>query len=74
MSTPPNGPHGDIDRRIQALAERHEALTQSLELVARIMQDNERQFNERFQKTEKQLDRILGVVEKLANVAQSHER
>jgi hypothetical protein len=51
MSTNPNSPN--IDQRI-------EALTQSLELLSHIMQENERKFNERF-------DKLLRIVE-------SHER
>ena len=34
-----------IDERIERLTERHEALTQSVELIVRTTQDNARQIN-----------------------------
>lgn len=40
----PNPPNGErklsVDERIEKLTERHEALTQSLELLSGLMQDN----------------------------------
>lgn len=35
-----------IDERLERLTERHEALTQSVELIARTTQDNARQISE----------------------------
>lgn len=57
MSIANNPPNGKDPRSID---ERITALTESLELVSHIMQENERLFNQRF-------DKLLRIVE-------SHER
>jgi hypothetical protein len=36
-----------IDERLEKLTERHEALTQTVELTARMQQDNEKRYEER---------------------------
>jgi hypothetical protein len=42
----------DIDDRLDRLVERHEALSQSLELIAAMQRDGERQFKEERAQTE----------------------
>ena len=54
------------DERIDALTERTEALTQSVELLSRMHQDNEIQFQGYF-------DRLTRVMESLAIVVQDHD-
>ncbi|MGA8028625.1 MAG: hypothetical protein WB992_15890 [Bryobacteraceae bacterium] len=61
--------------------ERIEALTHTVELLAQMHLDNERkhderlrQTDERLRQTDERLNRIVGVVEKLAQIAESHER
>jgi len=56
----------DIDDRLQRLTERHEALSQSLELMQHMQQENQALFNARFGK-------VTDALEKLAAIAQSHE-
>lgn len=43
--------------------ERIEAITQTLELVARIQQDNEKQWNRRAAKTDERIDELLHIAE-----------
>jgi di/tripeptidase len=49
------------------LDERVEALTHTVELMAQMRTDDERKYEERFH-------RILDVVERVAEIAESHER
>jgi di/tripeptidase len=49
------------------LDERLEALTHTVELMAQMRTDDERKYEERFH-------RILDVVERVAEIAESHER
>jgi hypothetical protein len=55
-----------IDERLERLAERHEALAQSLELMAAMQQAEEKRAAERGAKTDQRISRILDVVEKMA--------
>jgi hypothetical protein len=57
----------NIDRRLDRLTERHEALTQSVELM-------HRDWEERWRQTQELVDRVVGPVDKLVQVAQMHER
>ena len=56
-----------IDERLNRLTERHEALTQSVELLVH----SQREAAER---TEAVLARVIGVIEDLARIVQSRER
>ena len=60
----------DIDQRLDKLTERHEALTQSVELIARMQQKNE----EAHQKNEVLLAHVMESIGSLARIAQAHER
>ena len=51
----------DIDQRLDKLAERHEALTQSVELIARMQQKNE----EAHQKNEVLLAHVMESIDSL---------
>ena len=62
-------PKMTIDERLEKLTERHEALTQTVELIAA---DN-RQTAQRMGKLVDSIDRLAGVVETLANTVRSHE-
>lgn len=64
-SNNPNLPN--IDQRL-------EALVQSVEPMARMMQDNERRSEERLNRIDGRIDRMLDGIEKLTHVAESHER
>ena len=62
------------DERLDKLTERHEALTQSLELLSHLHQDGERRLQELGTKTDARLDKLLGIVERLTAAVESHER
>ena len=52
----------DIDQRLEKLTERHEALTQTVELIAHMQQQNE-----------VLLGHVLESVDSLARIAHAHE-
>jgi|HubBroStandDraft_1064217.scaffolds.fasta_scaffold07161_2 hypothetical protein len=54
--------------------ERLEALAQTVELIAHIQQAEEKRAAERDAITGPRIGRVLGIVEKLADTAQNHER
>ena len=69
------------EERLDKLIERHEALTQSLELLSHLHQDGERRLQELADKmqelgakTDARLDKLLGIVERLTTTVESHER
>ncbi len=73
MSTA-NNPTPNIDQRL-------EALTHSVELLAQMHGDNERNHEKRFQQVEKRfqqleslMQRVVTISESLANIAGDHER
>jgi archaellum component FlaC len=56
----------NIDERLERLAERHEALTQTVELMAAENKDRDSRLT-------KHLSQIVVSIEKLVHVAESHE-
>jgi hypothetical protein len=52
----------EIDERLEKLADRHEALTQAVELLAAMYQQNE-----------KRLTQVLDAINRLANIAEAHD-
>jgi len=58
-----------IDERLEKLTERHEALTQSVELLRIAQGENERRFKE----TDSRIRQVAEVVSDLARIATSHE-
>ena len=51
-----------IDERLEKLAERHEALTQAVDLLAAMLQENERRMAQ-----------VLDTINRLANIAEAHD-
>ena len=51
-----------IDERLEKLAERHEALTQAVDLLAEMLQQNERRMAQ-----------VLDAINRLANIAEAHD-
>ena len=51
-----------LDERLEKLADRHEALTQAVELLASMYQQNERR-----------LAQVLDAINRLANIAEAHD-
>jgi len=58
-----------IDERLDKLTERHEALTQTVELIAGMQKENEKRYAE----TEKRFGQVLDLITQLGNIAESHE-
>ncbi len=52
----------NIDERLIKLAERHEALTQAVDLLAGMLQENERRMAQ-----------VLDAINRLANIAEAHD-
>ena len=51
-----------IDERLERLAERHEVLTQAVDLLAAMLQQNERRMAQ-----------VLDAINRLANIAEAHD-
>ena len=51
-----------IDERLDRLTERHEALTETVEIIASMQRENE-----------EHLEKLMTIVEKLAEIVTSHE-
>ena len=64
----------NIDERIEKLTERTEALTQSVELLSHMHQDNEKKYTAMFEQLASQQERILSITERLTNVAIDHSQ
>jgi hypothetical protein len=60
----------NIDQRLDRLTERHEALTQTVEIIAGMQKKNE----EAHQKNEVLMARVVESLESLARVAHAHEQ
>ena len=60
----------NIDERLEKLAERHEALTQTVELIAAMQRDNDA----RFAQVTRNFETVLDSIKRLENIAAAHER
>ncbi len=60
----------NIDQRLDRLTERHEALTQTVEIIAGMQKKNE----EAHQKNEVLLAHVMESIESLARIAHAHEQ
>jgi hypothetical protein len=61
------------DERLDRLTERTDALTQSVELLALLHRDYEAKAEERAIKMDGNMERIIGLIEKMANMVGNHE-
>jgi len=61
-----------IDERLDRLTERHEALTQTVELIAAMHRDNEKEFNRRFEENEKRFAKVTEHLSALVRIAEFH--
>lgn len=64
----------NIDQRLDRLTERHEALTQTVELIATMHKDLEQQAALRSAETDRRFAETLQFINKLAHVAEAHEQ
>lgn len=69
-----------IDERLERLTDRHEALTQSVELMVtenrerdRRLAEMEERWDERMGKLIGTVEKLVGTVEKVAQIAANHE-
>jgi hypothetical protein len=64
-----------IDERLGKLTERHEALSQTVELIAGMQRENEKLFreNERFALVTRNFEVVLDSIKRLENIAVAHE-
>jgi hypothetical protein len=58
-----------IEERLEKLTERHEALTQTVEIIATMQKDNERRFAE----TDRRMGQVLEAITQLGHIAESHD-
>jgi len=63
----------NIDERLEKLTERHEALTQTIELTAHENRERDAKWEKRQVELDKKFAFIGESLEKLANVAQLHQ-
>jgi hypothetical protein len=63
-----------FDERLELIAQRHQALAETVEIVAGMQREAERREQERDAKYNEYFTRVLGVVEELATMVKSHER
>jgi hypothetical protein len=63
-----------FEERLELIAQRHQALAETVEIVAGMQREAERREQERDTKYNERFTRVLDVVEQLASVVQSHER
>jgi hypothetical protein len=62
-----------IDERLEKLAERTEAIAQSVELLTSFHLDSERRYEERFAKTEERMVQLIDSMNRLPNIVIRHE-
>ncbi|MGH9585236.1 MAG: hypothetical protein ACRD4O_20145 [Bryobacteraceae bacterium] len=53
----------NIDERLEKLTERHEALTQTVELIVSMQRENEKRFEKRFEQNENRVERLITILE-----------
>jgi hypothetical protein len=63
-----------FEERFELIAQRHQALAETVEIIAGMHREAERREQERDAKYNERFTRVLDVVEQLASVVQSHER
>jgi hypothetical protein len=64
----------NIDERLEKLAERHEALTQSVELLQIMQRDNEERWEKRFGLITHNFEIVLDSIKRLESIAAAHEQ
>ncbi len=62
-----------IDERLERLTERHEALTQSVELMAAENRERDEKADARMGKLISLIEKLAGTVDKVAQIAANHE-
>ena len=63
-----------IDERLDRLTERHEALTQTVELMAHMQREHEEQQKEHDEKNQRLMADVIESINSLARIAHAHEQ
>lgn len=63
-----------IDERLERLTGRHEALTQTVELLARMQADHETEYRATMAKNQVIMANLMETVGTLAHIAELHDR
>jgi polynucleotide 5'-kinase involved in rRNA processing len=63
-----------IDERLEKLTERHEALAQTMELMAAENRDRDERWDKRMEKTEQHMTDVMEGIARLLHVAEIHEQ
>ena len=58
-----------IEERLEKLTERHEALTQTVVIIAGMQKENEKRFAE----TDRPVGQVLEAITQLGHIAESHD-
>ena len=62
-----------IDERLEKLAERHEALTQSVELMAAENRERDRRVMDRMLAQDRRMGEVMEAIARLLHIAEIHE-
>jgi chromosome segregation ATPase len=63
-----------FEEKLDRLTERHEALTQTIEIIAAMQKQTERRLEELAQRIDQLADVLTRAVEGVLQIAQNHER
>ena len=63
----------DIDQRLDRLIERHEALTQTVELMAAENRERDQRLATENQARDRRMDEIMEAIARLLHIAEIHE-
>ena len=63
----------DIDQRLDRLIERHEALTQTVELMAAENRERDQRLATENQERDRRMDEIMEAIARLLHIAEIHE-
>jgi hypothetical protein len=64
----------NIDERLDRLTERHEALTQTVEIMAHMQRENEQRNQAAHEKIQALLTSVVESIANLARIVEGHER
>ena len=64
----------DIDQRLEKLTERHEALSQSVELLVHTQREAFAKLDSGFEKNQVLLAHVIESIDSLARIAHAHEQ
>ena len=63
----------NFEESLERLKERHEALTQTVEIIAAMQKENDRRFAESAAERDKRMGQVLEFITQLGHIAESHD-